>query len=189
MLIKKALNKAYDLHQWQHRKGSNFPYYVHILDVARILMYETDISEEIIVAGILHDTLEDSPYTPSNLKEEFGENIFRLVNFCTEPGNTNDVADDEQIKSWKNRKIHSVDSLNSWKEDELLVFLADKLANLQSMKDDLVLMEDKLWEKFNAPYEDIKWYYTSILNNVKPNLEKRRIFKLFEKLVSEVFSN
>lgn len=61
--IQRALITAYDLHQGQERKCSNqAPYFVHILDVAGHLMAEPTATEDVIIAGILHDTLEDTPY-------------------------------------------------------------------------------------------------------------------------------
>ena len=58
--IQRALTLACDLHQGQKRKCNQAPYFVHILDVARLLMAEPTATEETIVAGILHDKLEDT---------------------------------------------------------------------------------------------------------------------------------
>ena len=184
-IIIKALNTAYECHKNETRKGSDFPYYVHILDVAKYLMYETK-DKEIICAGILHDTLEDSDYTKEEIITNFGERVFNLVNFCTEPGNTPDASDDEQKTSWKKRKEHSINTLNGADSDELLVFVSDKLANLLSMQEDLINGVD-VWTKFNAPKKEIKWYYESILREVEHKLKDTRLFKIFKKRIEEVF--
>lgn len=187
----KALTKAYTLHEKQKRKGTNIPYFVHILDVTKILMYETEY-QPVIIAGILHDTLEDGKkngekYSKEKLVLEFGQEVFNLVNFCTESENTPDKTKDELKKSWKKRKQHSIDSLKTATNEQLLVFLADKLSNLQSIHDDIVLTGDEVWKKFNAPYDNIKWYYLSIRKEMRKRIPDRRVFKLFDNLIDKVF--
>ena len=178
--IQKALNKAYELHDDDKRKGTDVPYFVHIVDTMKYLMYETK-DEDIICAGILHDTLEDTNYFEEELKNEFGEKVYSLVKFCTELGNTPDANDDQQKKSWKRRKQHSIDSLEKCSVEEALVFVADKVSNLLSMKEELII-GNELWNRFNSTKEEIKWYYTSIYEKVKDKLKGRRILKLFENL-------
>ena len=184
-MITKALNKAFQLHKEQVRKGTNVPYIVHPLDVAKILMYETD-DEELICAGILHDTLEDTNYTREELREDFGDKVYSIVDFCSEPGNNNQTTEKEETASWKQRKSHSINLIKDATEEELIVLIADKFSNLQSIKDDLDLIGDKIWDRFNASYEDIKWYYQSLRDETKKKIPNRRILKLFDKLVNEV---
>jgi GTP diphosphokinase / guanosine-3',5'-bis(diphosphate) 3'-diphosphatase len=121
-LIQKAFVKAYDLHKHQRRKQSKTPYLVHLLDAAKYLMYETD-DEEIICAGILHDTLEDTDYSEDALRADFGDRVCSLVMFCTEPNNNYRSTQDEMKNSWKERKSHSVMKLNDASNDELPCFL------------------------------------------------------------------
>ena len=77
-MIRKALEYAAVYHKEGVRKGSNVPYIVHPFEVALILQ-ENGMEEKIIVAGLLHDTLEDTELTAEQLKEEFGEDILQLV--------------------------------------------------------------------------------------------------------------
>ena len=186
-LIDKALIKARKLHKEQFRKGGKVPYFVHLIDVGKILMYEEDLNENVICAGILHDTLEDTKYTREDLKRDFGEEVYNIVDFCSEPGNTPTTTEEEGKKNWKNRKTHSINSLKNATEEQLLVFIADKYSNLSSMKEDLILIGDELWKKFNAPYEEIKWYFVSIRDESRKKIPNKRTFILFDKLVKEVF--
>jgi len=62
-LIQKSLDKVFCLYLGQVRKGTTTPYIVYISNVARYSMAETDVPQDMIVAGVLHDTLEDTPYT------------------------------------------------------------------------------------------------------------------------------
>jgi len=66
-------------------------------------MYETK-DEEIICAGILHDSLEDFVYTKEDIIQEFGNKVYALVHFCTEPGNTPDVTEEEQKSLLEKKK-------------------------------------------------------------------------------------
>ncbi len=188
-MILDALQKAESLHKGQFRKGTKIPYFVHILDVANILMNEDEISDDIICAGILHDTLEDTIYSKEELRRDFGENIYSLVNFCTEPGNNFNSSKEESIKSWKQRKKHSIESLILGNEMEVLIFLADKYSNLKSIKEDLILSGDNVWKKFNSSYDDIKWYYTTIREVAEKKIPNRRTYRLFGKLVDDVFKS
>jgi (p)ppGpp synthase/HD superfamily hydrolase len=183
--IQKALIKAYDVHKG-FRKGTDFPYFLHILDVAKYLMFETK-DEDVICAGILHDTLEDSSYTKEELINDFGLNVFNYVNFSTEPENTIDKSSNDMIKSWKIRKQNSIDKIKSGKYEELLVYTADKLSNITNMQEDLIFVKNDYWKRFNASKEDIGWYYKSILNEIEPKLKDTRLFHLFRKRVLEVF--
>jgi hypothetical protein len=184
--IQKALTKAYEIHKDQTRKGKKgYPYFVHILDVCKYLMYETK-DEDVIVAGILHDTMEDSTYTEEELKKDFGEKVHQLVMFCTEPGNNPDNTPEEQKKSWRKRKEHSIEALKYAREEELLVFLADKLANILSIKEDIIA-EGDIWSRFNASKEDILWYYDSInYIIVITALRGKRISQVFDELVTSM---
>lgn len=160
--IQKALSTAYDLHLGQKRKGSQAPYFVHILDVAGHLMAEPTATEDVIVAGILHDTLEDAPYTANQLEQNFGPEIRQLVEFCTEPAKDNHTSKADKRQTWQQRKQHTIDACQSATHDQLLIVLADKLSNLQSIHDDLIVHGEKLWDHFNANRKEIFWYYSQL---------------------------
>ena len=61
-LIQKAMNFAFEKHLTQKRKGSDIPYFVHLIDVVSILM-KNNATDSLIAAGFLHDVVEDSDYT------------------------------------------------------------------------------------------------------------------------------
>lgn len=182
----KALEIAFKHHSNQKRKGTNVTYFVHILNVTKYLMFETD-DEDVICAGILHDTLEDTSYSKEELIKDFGLNVFNLVNFCTEEGNDINKTSIELKKTWKQRKQKSIDKIKNANKEELLVYVADKLSNISDMEEDLILIKENYWSRFNASKEEIKWYYESILNESKHKLQETRIIKIFENKVNNVF--
>lgn len=182
-LIQKALIKAYELHSSQKRKGNGAPYFVHLLDTCKYLMYETS-DVDIICAGILHDTLEDTNYLESDLKTDFNERIYNLVKFCTEPkvlNELNGIEEDKQI-TWKHRKLNAISKLSIASDDELLVFCADKVSTLLSIREDLICGVD-IWSKLNGSKPDVEWYYVEIAKALEPRLKNKRIFLLYTDLI------
>lgn len=186
--IREALNKAYELHENQTRKGSDTPYIVHIFDVFKYLSSEPGLSEKVIIAGILHDTLEDTDYTEDDLQNEFGEKILGLVKFASEPDNKVEISNDDKKASWRSRKQHTIDICQNGTEEEVYIVLADKLANLNSIHEDLQIMGDEVWGRFNAQKNDIGWYYKSLGDCFRTKLPETRMFKLYDGLIQKVFS-
>ena len=81
--IEQAIRAASVLHKNQLRKGSMpFPYITHLVATAFTLMDYTD-DEDVIIAALLHDTLEDTDYTIDELQEDFGGKVRELVEAVT----------------------------------------------------------------------------------------------------------
>lgn len=100
MKIHNAIIFASIKHQNQKRKGTNLPYIVHPMEVMQILT-ENGCNENVIVAGILHDTLEDTDTTPQEIEKEFGKDILAIVQ----------TESEDKSKTWKERKQHTIDCL------------------------------------------------------------------------------
>ena len=137
-----------------NRKGTSTPYITHPMEVMQILT-ANNCSEDVIIAGILHDTLEDTDATSDEIANKFGKNILEIV----------ESESEEKKYTWKERKQTTIDHLKTATLETKLVCCADKLANLRSMASDKAKIGEKLWEKFNAPKEDIEWYYRSIYDS------------------------
>jgi (p)ppGpp synthase/HD superfamily hydrolase len=185
--IRKALKIAFECHKGQKRKANNAPYIVHILDVAKLLLSEPSVSENMVIAGILHDALEDTNYHADQLKEDFGSDVLELVQFMTEPNKDSTTSKEEKRQTWKQRKQHTLDACQNAINDQMLVLLADKLSNLQSIKDDLLILGDNIWSYFNAPKADICWYYHEFGNIFSQRVGNSRLFKLYDKVLMDVF--
>ena len=74
----KALYFAADAHKNQKRKGSDMAYIVHPVEVAMILL-ENNMPEDLIIAGLLHDVLEDTDKSKIDIENEFGKKVLDLV--------------------------------------------------------------------------------------------------------------
>lgn len=112
--------------------------------------------ETTYLAGLLHDTIEDTEYTKQALKEDFGEDIHKIVMECTE----------DKSKTWLQRKKHTIEQLDKISLEGLVVTLADKIDNLESLKRTIkqenITIEELFDKKFNANFENQKWYYSEI---------------------------
>jgi len=95
--IIRALNFATLAHDGQKRKNTDIPYIVHPVEVAMILQ-ENNLKEDIIVAGLLHDILEDTKKTQEDILLEFGESILKLVIGASEE------LDGREDRDWDDRK-------------------------------------------------------------------------------------
>ncbi|GHV79358.1 hypothetical protein AGMMS49944_11490 [Spirochaetia bacterium] len=175
--IHNAITFAAKKHDGQKRKGTDIPYIVHPLEVMQILT-ENECEKEVIIAGILHDTLEDTDTKPEEISRLFGDQILSIV----------EAESEDKSKSWKERKQSTIDHLAGISFESVLVCCADKLSNLRSMYVDLQDSGDKLWERFNAGKDDIKWYYTSMVKEMS-FLADYKMFVELEYLIQEVFNN
>ncbi|MFO7709972.1 MAG: HD domain-containing protein [Desulfobacterales bacterium] len=149
-----AIELAARAHHGQVRKGTEIPYLVHPLAVAAILI-RAHCREDLVVAGILHDTLEDTPLTVGDIRPRFGPQIADLVVGLSEP--------DKQAR-WEDRKAHTLAYLeHEAGEDVLLVALADKLDNVRAIRTGLADEGETFWERFNRPENDQNWYYRGLV--------------------------
>ncbi len=183
--IQKAIVFATQKHEGQKRKGTDIPYIVHPMEVMQILT-DMNCEEAVIIAGILHDTLEDTDTTPEEIREAFGENILAIVQ----------TESEDKSKTWKERKQRTVDELTEASTESKQVCFADKLSNIRSMYRDKLNVGEKIWERFNADKNNIAWYYRSIANALKNNgfeatfnIERgKQLFREFQDIINLVFS-
>ena len=177
-IIFQALRFATNAHSGQFRKSTKIPYIVHPIDVMQRLI-QCDASTEAIVAGILHDTLEDTPTTADELCAIFGDRITDLVQGASET---------DKSLSWEERKEHTLCVLQNTHDIELLmVVCADKLSNISSIAADLKIYGDILWTRFNRGFEQQKWYYISLAKIFAKHTDKSKLFAEYIKVVTQVF--
>lgn len=178
--IEKALKKAAVLHQDQRRKSDTaIPYIIHPVSVALILSRYTD-DEDTLVAALLHDTVEDSEYTPEELGRDFGPRVLEIVMGVTEP-----KKDETGEKlPWKVRKQAYLDNLKNDSKESLLLCAADKIHNMQNKLDDYSEHGPEFLKNFNSSLEDREWYHEEILKVFKDKLDSP-IVDEYERLMAE----
>ncbi len=143
-LINRAYSIAEDMHNGQLRKSGE-PYIIHPVEVARILA-ELGMDDETLVAGLLHDVIEDTPYTKEQLSAEFGDEVLLLVDGVTKLGSI--VFENKEEKQAENlRKMFLAMSKDI---RVLIIKLADRLHNLRTIN---YMTEEKIKEKCRETLE------------------------------------
>jgi (p)ppGpp synthase/HD superfamily hydrolase len=166
-----AVERACDWHLGQVRKGTNIPYVAHLLAVASLVL-EAEGDEELAIAAMLHDAIEDQPdfVTSEGIAEQFGERVADIVVQCS----VREHGVEGTADNWRARKEAYVEHLKSAPPDVLLVSGADKLHNARSILRDLEQGVD-VWSRFNntEPAEQL-WYYRELVNVFSNRIEGPR---------------
>ena len=144
--IHTAIDLAAGAHRDQTRKDQDrrVPYVAHVFGVA-CLLAEFGFDEDVFVAGLLHDVLEDQPAYRQQV-EDFGERVAGLVRAVTE--RNLDAAGQE--RPWAVRKSEYIEHLRSAPADAKAISCADKIHNMPSI---LLALErgGRIWEAMKAP--------------------------------------
>jgi (p)ppGpp synthase/HD superfamily hydrolase len=163
--INSAIKLAAHLHRDQTRKDSNHtPYISHLVAVGMILATATN-DEDVIVAGFMHDSLEDVPrYTYARLVEDCGAVVADIVMHVTEPLDANKL-DIEQLP-WLTRKEKYLENLKAGDARSSMVSAADKIHNTESFMEDLKKEGDDFGARFGSSLRNKLWFHEQTLTIV-----------------------
>ena len=193
-VIDLALKVAAVAHATQVRKGTALPYIAHPVHVARLLE-RAGLPEHVVVAGILHDVLEDlepgdeatrarflAVFPPlaaaghdvhdfretlqAFLTERFGEPAMTLVDAVTEQKESGG-----RPRPWIDRKREALAHLSDAHPDVIALKAADVLHNVRSVAHDLRHEGASVMARFNASAADTLWYYASVADICRERLE------------------
>jgi (p)ppGpp synthase/HD superfamily hydrolase len=155
--LEQALRWAAECHHGQSRKGCGTPYFQHVAAVALILD-RAGFDEETVIAGLLHDVVEDTAATYADVAARFGPAVAETVRHCSE------VKDDAQGRKrpWIDRKRDHLAALADASSAARAVVLADKLHNLACIELDLREARPA-WSLFNADRAQVLWYYRATI--------------------------
>jgi guanosine-3',5'-bis(diphosphate) 3'-pyrophosphohydrolase len=122
-LFLKATKLANLVHSSQTRKFDNSPYVDHLLEVVKILQHFGINDEEVLIAGLLHDTLEDTTLTSEAIVESFGQRVLALVRSLT----------DDKSLPLSERKFNALNKMETLSSDAHCIKLADLISNLSAL--------------------------------------------------------
>ena len=125
-MLNEAIIYATDKHSGQVRKGTTKPYITHPLETMAILDY-MQADNNLLIAGILHDTIEDTDATYEEIEREFGKDVAELVGKHSE----------DKSKTWDERKQNAIEELVT-KVDTLITLHQRKLEKLKNIKKSLL---------------------------------------------------
>lgn len=181
--------ETHEINKKQKRKGKDIPYITHPLTVGLILS-RAGASEDVVISGILHDTIEDSDdehkITKEIISEKFGENVSNLVLSITE---------ENKELPWEERKAIALEHINDFSNDSVLLKSADLISNVSEIKDDYDTIGNDVFNRFNAKKDKTLWNYTKVaekllnqwpenplsedLKNILEKTEKRKSFDYY----------
>jgi (p)ppGpp synthase/HD superfamily hydrolase len=167
--LERALRWAAVCHRGQSRKGGDIPYIEHVMGVALILD-RIGFDEDVVIAGLLHDAVEDTEATLDDVRTRFGDQVAGIVAACSEIK----TDADGRKRPWIDRKRDHLAALDGASVPARGVILADKLHNLVSIALDL-REGQPVWSLFNAGRADVIWYYQTTLERIgwgEPKLER-----------------
>lgn len=153
-----ALILAARAHEGQTRKGTNIPYIVHPVGVAGLVARHGG-DEDLQIAALLHDVLEDGGPQFEPAIALFGPRVLDAVRSCTDG-----VPDaNGQKPVWRTRKEQYLAHLLEASDDALLVSGCDKLYNAGAIVDDLKQIGPVVFERFTAGRDGTLWYYQAMV--------------------------
>lgn len=155
--VEQAIRAAAVLHSGQTRKGvSPYPYITHLVAVAFLLSDYTK-EEDIVIAGLLHDSLEDTDYTPEELEADFGANVRAIVE-----GVTDVLLHERSLFSWKERQDKYFKALSLAPQESLMVSAADKIHNMRSIVEEYSGKTDLFVKHFGASVSELSDKYDKL---------------------------
>lgn len=147
---------AADKHAGQTRKASTIPYIAHLMGVASLVL-ESGGDEDLAIAALLHDVVEDCGGAPMlrEVRRRFGTRVAKIVEGCTD-------TDVTPKPPWRERKEWYIRHLRSADADTRLVSAADKLNNVRSILTDYREVRESIWARFKGGREGTIWYYRAL---------------------------
>lgn len=125
------IGSAYELAERAHegqKRLSGEPYFIHVFETAKILA-KLGMDAQTIAAGLLHDTLEDTPTTEEEIKTQFGDDILFLIKGVTKLGAVKYRGHDRHVESLRKFFIAMANDLRV-----VIIKFADRLHNLRTLE-------------------------------------------------------
>lgn len=183
----RAVDYARVLHI-ERRKGTDIPYMAHLLGVASLVMGEAGhvgfaVTEEMVIAALLHDAAEDhgGEARLRDVEHNFGSKVARMVE-----GLSDTLTDDPCRKEpWLERKKAYLARLGGEAVDVQLISAADKLHNARAILEDYRNIGPTVWARFMRGRDEQIWYFDELMKIFK-SAGTNRIVEELERTVDEL---
>ena len=178
---------AHDAHRSRKRKGTAIPYISHLLSVAGLVL-ESGGDEDLAIAGLLHDAVEDAEEISGEemsdrIRSKFGDRVADIVDGCSDAKS----SPGESKPPWQSRKEAYIKHLGSASDDVLRVSIADKVHNARSIATDQDRLGEVVWDRFTSTSEESRWYYTSLRDIYKERISDSYLIKELDIAIARIW--
>jgi len=159
--LQRAFRYAAEKHEGQTRKQTAVPYLSHLMAVASLVL-EAGGDEEMAIAALLHDVVEDCGGMPRlrEIRKQFGRRVANIVHGCTD-------SFGEPKPEWMERKNDYLLELKHADAETRLVSASDKLHNVRTILADYRRNGETIWKRFNGKRSGTLWYYRALSDEYK----------------------
>lgn len=170
--FEQALLFAKRKHDGQKRKATSIPYVGHLLGVTSLVL-EAGGDEDLAIAALLHDVVEDCGGKPmlKEVQKRFGKRVAHIVDGCTD-------AYEEPKPEWYERKGRYLERLRTKDDETRLVSCADKLHNCGTILRDYREVGESVWERFRGKRDGTLWYYRALADEFARGRPNRLVNEL-----------
>jgi (p)ppGpp synthase/HD superfamily hydrolase len=165
----------------ERRKGTSIPFMAHLLGVASLVMGEVgqvpfSVTEDMVIAALLHDAVEDHGGMPrlEDIESNFGPEVARMVEGLSDTF----TEDSNQKESWEERKQAYINRLEREPKNIQLISAADKLYNARTMLDEYRAIGPEVWKRFKRGRDQQIWYFHELLKVLKSTGSNRIVDEL-----------
>ncbi len=154
--LQRAFRYAAEKHAGQTRKQSAVPYLSHLMAVASLVL-EAGGDEDMAIAALLHDVVEDCGGMPRlrEIHKQFGPRVAKIVEGCTD-------SFGEPKPEWIERKKDYLREVKHADAETRLVSASDKLHNVRTILADYRKDGEAIWTRFSGKKEGTLWYYRAL---------------------------
>jgi (p)ppGpp synthase/HD superfamily hydrolase len=154
--LQRAFRYAAEKHEGQTRKQTAVPYLSHLMAVASLVL-EAGGDEDLAIAALLHDVVEDCGGMPRlrEIRRRFGPRVAKIVEGCTD-------SFGEPKREWVERKKDYLREVRHADVDTRLVSASDKLHNVRTILSDYRQHGEAIWARFSGKKEGTLWYYRAL---------------------------
>jgi (p)ppGpp synthase/HD superfamily hydrolase len=154
--LQHAFRYAAEKHAGQTRKQTAVPYLSHLMAVASLVL-EAGGDEDMAIAALLHDVVEDCGGMPRlrEVRKLFGRRVAKIVEGCTD-------SFGEPKPEWSERKKDYLREVKHADAETRLVSASDKLHNVRTILADYRQDGEAIWARFSGKKEGTLWYYRAL---------------------------